>query len=216
MFRWEIATAVAGARLGVHPFDQPDVESAKVAARRLTAAIESTGALPPESPFLAGDGIELFADDANRDELLGATREPSVAAVVAAHLARARPGDYAALLAFLDMSPANEAALESIRGRVAKATGVATTTGFGPRFLHSTGQAHKGGPPSGLFLQFTENVVADLPVPGQRLTFGQVVAAQARGDLQVLAERGRRHLRIHFAGGAAAGWPALGRALGDL
>ena len=92
---------------------------------------------------------------------------------------------------------------------------LATCLGFGPRFLHSTGQAHKGGPPSGLFLQLTENVGSDLAVPGQRLTFGQVVAAQARGDLQVLAERGRRHLRIHFARGAAEGWPALRRALGS-
>lgn len=213
LFRWEMATAVAGSRLGLHPFDQPDVEAAKVAARKLTAAVEATGALPPETPFLAVDGVEFHADERNREALVAAAGGPAAEAVLAAHLARATPGDYFALLAFLDMSVENETALAALRLRVARSARVATTTGFGPRFLHSTGQAHKGGPASGLFLQITERALDDLPVPGQRLTFGQVLSAQARGDLQVLAERGRRHLRLHFTRGAAAGWAVVDRLL---
>ena len=209
LFRWEIATAAAGARLGVHPFDQPDVEAAKIATRRLTAAVEATGELPPETAFLAEAGLELHADEANRAELLDAVDNPTIAGLLGAHFGRARSGDYIALLAFLEMSAENERALAALRGRAATRSGIATTVGFGPRFLHSTGQAHKGGPPSGLFLQITERPVRDLPVPGRRLSFGQVLAAQARGDLEVLAERGRRHLRLHFPDGAAAGWQAL-------
>ena len=216
LFRWEFATAVAGARLGLHPFDQPDVEAAKVAARRVTAAAEATGELPAETPFFSRDGVELYADEANRDALLAAAPEKSPAALFAAHLSRVVPGDYVALLAFLEMGEANEAAVGALRERCEKATGAATSVGFGPRFLHSTGQAHKGGPDSGVFVQLTERPVDDLPVPGQRLTFGQVVAAQARGDLEVLAGRGRRHLRLHFARGAAAGWAALDVALDGL
>jgi transaldolase/glucose-6-phosphate isomerase len=212
-FRWEIATAVAGARLRLHPFDQPDVEAAKIAARRFTVAIEATGQLPGETPFFSEDGVELHADEANREALLAAVEERSLAALVAAHLDRAQAGDYVALLAFLDMDEANETAVAALRESCEVRTGSAVTVGFGPRFLHSTGQAHKGGPASGVFLQLTERPLNDLAVPGQRLTFGQVVQAQALGDLQVLAERGRRHLRIHFARGAAAGWEALERAL---
>jgi glucose-6-phosphate isomerase len=212
-FRWEIATAVAGARLRLHPFDQPDVEAAKVAARRVTAAVEATGQLPGETPFFSAEGVELYADAANQDALVTAVGERSLAALVAAHLDRAAEGDYIALLAFLDMDEANEASVAALRETCEERTGRVVTVGFGPRFLHSTGQAHKGGPASGIFLQLTERPVNDLAVPGQRLTFGQVVLAQALGDLQVLAERGRRHLRIHFARGAAAGWAALERGL---
>jgi transaldolase/glucose-6-phosphate isomerase len=212
-FRWEVATAVAGAYLGLHPFDQPDVEAAKIAARRLTRQVEESGALPPESPFYAEHGVELFADPEEAAALFLASDERSLKGLFAAHLDRARPGDYVALCAFLEMSAENEAALTELRNAIARLTGVATTLGFGPRFLHSTGQAHKGGPPSGLFLQFTDKPAADLQIPGQRLTFGQVIAAQARGDFQVLSERGRRALRIHFAMGAEKG---LKRVLGAI
>lgn len=204
-FRWEFATAVAGAFLGLHPFDQPDVEAAKVAARNLTQKVEESGALPPEAPFYAEHGVELFADPDEAAALFLAADERSLRGLLAAHLDRARPGDYVALCAFLEMSAANKAAMAELRNAVSKVTGVATTIGFGPRFLHSTGQAHKGGPATGLFLQFTDKPTADLPVPGRRLTFGQVVASQARGDLEVLTDRGRRALRIHFAMGAEKG-----------
>jgi transaldolase / glucose-6-phosphate isomerase len=204
-FRWEFATAVAGAHLQLHPFDQPDVEAAKVAARRLTDLVEESGALPPESPFFAEHGIELFAEPDEAAALFVAADERSLRGLLAAHLDRARPGDYVALCAFLEMNPENESAMAGIRSAVSRITGVASTLGFGPRFLHSTGQAHKGGPASGLFLQFTDKPIMDLPVPGRRLSFGQVVAAQARGDFQVLTQRGRRALRIHLAMGAAKG-----------
>ena len=204
-FRWEFATAVAGAFLRLHPFDQPDVEAAKVAARNLTRKVEETGALPPEAPFYAEHGVELFADPDEAAALFLAADERSLRGILAAHLDRARPGDYVALCAFLEMSPENEAAMAELRNVVSKVTGVATTLGFGPRFLHSTGQAHKGGPATGLFLQLTDKPDADLAIPGRNLTFGQVIAAQARGDFEVLTERGRRALRIHLAIGAENG-----------
>jgi transaldolase/glucose-6-phosphate isomerase len=208
-FRWEFATAVAGAFLGLHPFDQPDVEAAKVAARNLTQKVEETGALPPEAPFYAEHGVELFADPDEAAALFLAADERSLRGILAAHLDRARPGDYVALCAFLEMNEANQAAMAEVRKAVSKVTGVASTLGFGPRFLHSTGQAHKGGPATGLFIQFTDKPAADLPVPGRRLTFGQVIASQARGDLEVLTARGRRALRIHFAMGAEKGLKRL-------
>ncbi len=204
-YRWEFATAVAGAYLHLHPFDQPDVEAAKAAARKLTQRVEEGGALPPEAPFYAEHGVELFADPDEAAALFLAADERSLRGILAAHLDRARPGDYVALCAFLEMSAENEAALAELRNAVSKVTGVATTLGFGPRYLHSTGQAHKGGPATGLFCQFTDKPAADLPVPGRRLTFGQVIASQARGDFEVLTERGRRTLRIHLAMGAEKG-----------
>ena len=126
-----------------------------------------------------------------------------------AHFSRIKAGDYAALLAFIEMNAANEAELQHIRHLIRDKKRVATCLGFGPRFLHSTGQAYKGGPNSGVFLQITADDAADLPVPGKKYTFGIVKAAQARGDFQVLAERGRRALRIHLGKDLRAGLTAL-------
>ncbi len=211
MYRWEVATAVAAAVLGVHPFDQPDVESAKVEAKKLTAAIESSGELPAEAPDAIAGDLLFFAD-----ATLAAALSPGIEAaeVLAAHLGRLGAGDYFALLAFLEMSDETEAPLQRMRHRVRDHARVATSLGFGPRFLHSTGQAHKGGPGSGLFLVVTADPREDLAVPGQRLTFGQVIAAQARGDFAVLRTRGRRVLRVHLAGGdPAAGLERLDAAV---
>ena len=204
-YRWEFATAVAGAVMGLHPFDQPDVEAAKVAARKLTQQVEETGALPAETPFFAEHGIELFADPDEAAALFLAADERSLRGILGAHLDRARPGDYVALCAFLEMSPENELVMADLRSAVSRVTGVATTLGFGPRFLHSTGQAHKGGAASGLFLQFTDRPIADLNIPKRQLTFGQVISAQARGDFEVLSQRGRRALRIHLTMGTEKG-----------
>jgi len=213
-FRWEIATAVAGSILGLNPFDQPDVEAAKVAARALTDAYEKSGALPAEKPILEEAGLRLFADPKNARALEASMgRERSLAACLRAHLGRLQEGDYFALLAFVAMSAAHEEMLQAIRHRVRSARKVATCLGFGPRFLHSTGQVHKGGPASGLFLQVTCDEAADLPVPGRRSTFGIVKAAQARGDFQVLAERGRRLLRVHLGPDVRSGLAALGEAV---
>jgi transaldolase/glucose-6-phosphate isomerase len=213
-FRWEMATAVAGALLGIHPFDQPDVEASKTATRKLTAAYEETGRLPEEKPFYAGEGISLFSDEKNAVELgWRAQGAPTLSGYLTAHLDRLQPGDYFALLAYLPMSPENERTLQTIRAQVLEAKRVATCLEFGPRFLHSTGQAYKGGPSSGVFLQITCDDAADLPVPGQKYTFGVVKAAQARGDFEVLVQRGRRALRVHLGPDVAAGLATLRAAL---
>jgi transaldolase/glucose-6-phosphate isomerase len=215
-FRWEMATAVAGAILGVNPFDQPDVEASKVATRALTDAYERTGRLPGEMPSLIVDGIKLFADPANA-AALAAAAEPELEAWLGAHFARLGLGDYAALLAYIPRTQGTIVALQEARLTLRDATRAATCVGFGPRFLHSTGQAYKGGPNSGVFLQITCEDAEDLAVPGQRYSFGIVKAAQARGDFDVLAERGRRALRVHLgrdlAGDLARLVSALRRAM---
>jgi len=210
LFRWEIATAVAGSILGIHPFDQPDVEASKTATRKLTAAFEESGQLPAETPFFTGDGVSLYSDEANVVALASTlTGPPTLAAFLAAHLGRLGRGDYFGLLAYIEMNEAHERSLAAIRDRVLAVKQVATCLEFGPRFLHSTGQAYKGGPNSGVFLQITCDDAADLPVPGQRYTFGVVKAAQARGDFEVLAQRGRRVLRVHLGADVAAGLATL-------
>jgi len=172
-YRWEFATAIAGAVLKVNPFDQPDVEAAKIVTRRLAAEFETTGTLSDDEPPLNKKDIRA---------LLGQLRD----------------GDYFAILAFIEMNQEHRNALESIRGLVRDRRKVATTVGFGPRYLHSTGQAHKGGPNSGVFLVITCDDAGDLPVPGQRYSFGTIKRLQARGDFEVLASRGRRVLRVHL------------------
>jgi transaldolase/glucose-6-phosphate isomerase len=210
-FRWEMATAVAGSILGINPFDQPDVEAQKVKTRELTAAYEKTGSLPDEAPFFTGDGIALFADPANAASLQPAAT--SLADALRAHLGRAAPGDYVALLAYIDRNPAHADALQRMRRMIRDQKHAATCVGFGPRFLHSTGQAYKGGPNTGVFIQITCDAAADTPVPGQAYTFGIVKTAQARGDFDVLAERGRRLVRVHLPADVEAGLKTLGRAL---
>jgi len=210
MFVLEVATAVAGSVLGIHPFDQPDVEASKIATKKITAAYEQTGALPAEQPFWSGDGVKLFGDARNAGELTKAAGAgATLAKLLRAHFARAKPGDYAGFLAYLDMTATHESLLQRMRHEVRDAKRVATVLGFGPRFLHSTGQAYKGGPNSGLFLQVTCDDARDAAVPGAKYGFGVVKAAQARGDFEVLAERGRRALRIHLGSDVAAGLKKL-------
>jgi transaldolase/glucose-6-phosphate isomerase len=211
--RWELATAVAGAIIGINPFDQPDVEAAKVEARKLTDEYERSGALPSETALLEDGGVRLYADARNAAALGGAARGRTLAGFFRAHLERLGAGDYFTLLAYVEMSTAHEAPLQAIRTAVRDAQRVATCLGFGPRFQHSTGQAYKGGPNSGVFLQITADDAADLPVPGHRYTFGVIKAAQARGDLAVLAERGRRALRVHLGADVAGGLATLERAV---
>jgi transaldolase / glucose-6-phosphate isomerase len=210
-FRWEMATAVAGSVLGINPFDQPDVEAQKVKTRELTAAYEKTGKLPPEEPFVTADGIALYGDPENAKALKGAAT--GLSAVLKAHFARGHAGDYVALLAYIERNPAHSEALTRLRRMIRDRTRAATCVGFGPRFLHSTGQAYKGGPNSGVILQITADDAEDLPVPGQRYSFGTVKAAQARGDFDVLAERGRRLLRVHLPADIEAGLKTLTKAI---
>ncbi len=209
-FRWEIATAVAGSVLGINAFNQPDVEASKIATRNLTSAYEKTGSLPDEKPILEDKGVKLFTDEKNAADLAkGAGNDKSLTGYLKAHLNRLHAGDYFALLGYIEMNEPHEHQLQTIRHAVRDKKHVATCLGFGPRFLHSTGQAYKGGPNSGVFLQLTCDDAQDLPVPGQKFTFGIVKAAQARGDFQVLAERGRRALRVHLGADLKSGLNAL-------
>jgi transaldolase/glucose-6-phosphate isomerase len=197
-FRWEFATAVAGSVMGINPFDQPDVESAKIEARKLTDEFEQTGKLPEEEPFYDRDGIKLYSSEKYAQVLTDMVEEPTLGQLLSAHFANVEDGDYFAVLGYIEMNAANEAALQKIRTRVLERRLSATCLGFGPRFLHSTGQAYKGGANNGVFLQITSDDAQDLPVPGQRFTFGVVKSAQSRGDFQVLLDRERRALRVHL------------------
>jgi len=212
-FRWEIATAVAGSVLGIHPFNQPDVEASKIAAKKLTSEYEKTGSLPPETPIFEGDGIRLYADSANTAALASVSKDNTLAGFMRAHLERLGPGDYLALLAYIQMNAEHDTVLQKMRLAVRDRKKVATCVGFGPRFLHSTGQAYKGGPNTGVFLQITCDDANDLPVPGQKYTFGVVKAAQARGDFEVLAERKRRALRVHLGPDVKRGLQTLAEAV---
>ena len=209
-FRWEIATAVAGSIIGINAFNQPDVEASKIETKKLTSQYETTGSLPPESAFFEEKGIKLFADEKNAAALKGGAK---LADVLKTHLSRLGAGDYFAVLGYITMNPANEKTLQTIRHAVRDKKKVATVLGFGPRFLHSTGQAYKGGPNSGVFLQITCDDAKDLPVPGQKYTFGVVKVAQARGDFAVLAERGRRAVRVHLGKNLKSGLATLTKAV---
>ena len=206
-YLWEIATAVAGSVIGINPFDQPDVEASKIETRKLTDAYNQTGSLPAEAPFAEGEGIKLFADPRDQKEL----GHGDVATILKNHFARIETGDYVALLAYIDRTQQATEALTKLRTTIRDDKHVATVVGFGPRFLHSTGQTYKGGPNSGVFLQITADDAKDLPVPGEKYTFSVVKAAQARGDFDVLAERGRRALRVHLGSDVQAGLTKLAK-----
>jgi hypothetical protein len=187
MFRWEFATAMAGKLLGINPFDQPNVQEAK----DRTTAILSGGA-----PRAAG-GEAASVDEEGLIQLL----------------ASIRTGDYFAITAYLDDTPETEAALQSIRLQVRNVKRVATTIGYGPRFLHSTGQLHKGGPATGVFLQIVRTPAAEASIPGKPWGFAQVVAAQAEGDLASLQSRGRRVLRVSVGRDVGEGLHAVAAAV---
>ena len=180
-FRWEMATAVAGAVLGIHPFDQPNVQAAKDMTEGVLGQFESRGELP-----------EMAASGSLRGLL-----------------ADAKPGDYLSIMAYVRQTPEVDKALDALREQVMERHGIATTLGYGPRFLHSTGQLHKGGPSSGLFLQLTADFGQDVSIPGQAFTFGVLADAQAIGDLQALQASQRRVARVHLCSDVPAGILAL-------
>lgn len=212
-FRFEIATAVAGSILGINPFNQPDVEAAKIKTRELTAAFEKTGSLPAEKPVVSSAEADLYTDAHNAAELRKAGANGDLGSWIKAHLSRTGRGDYVALLAYIERDKAFIDALQKMRLDVRDSRHLATCAEFGPRFLHSTGQAYKGGPDSGVFLQITADDAEDLPVPGQKASFGIIKAAQARGDFDVLTERGRRALRVHLKGSLGPALAALDAAI---
>ncbi|MCA1625496.1 MAG: bifunctional transaldolase/phosoglucose isomerase [Acidobacteria bacterium] len=198
-FRWEFATAVAGSIMQINTFNQPDVEAAKIEAKKITEEYEKTGELPEETPFYEENGIKLFTDEKNAKELNKLLEgEKSLSNYLKAHFSRIKKNDYFALLAYIERNTENEEALQRIRHHVFAEKEVATCLGFGPRFLHSTGQAYKGGANNGVILQITSDDAIDFDVPEQKFTFAVVKAAQARGDFQVLLDRNRRALRVHL------------------
>jgi len=211
-FRFEMATAVAGAILGINPFDQPDVEASKIAARQMTDAFERTGSLPAQPPVFEAGEVALFTDAHNAAALRKAGADGTLASWLKAHFARLKEGDYFALLAYIDADDARLQTLQGLRVAVRRRKQVATCLQFGPRFLHSTGQAYKGGPNTGVFLQITANPAPDLAIPGRTASFGVIETAQARGDFHVLAERGRRVLHAHIAQDLDIGLAAIAKA----
>ncbi len=211
-FRFEVATAVAGAVLGINPFDQPDVEASKIATRAMTDAFEKTGSLPLEPPVCAGNGIVLYTDERNAWALRSTGANSTLESWFKAHLARIDNNDYFAMLAYIDATAKRTQALQGLRAFVRDRKQVATALQFGPRFLHSTGQAYKGGPNSGVFLEITADPNPDLDIPGRKASFGIIEAAQARGDFRVLAECGRRVLHAHITGDVDAGLAAIVKA----
>ena len=207
-FHWEIATAIAGFFLGIHPFDQPDVEAAKDLARQMVAAYQQRGALPAPAPDLV-DGLALY----------GPVQGTTLPQALERFLASGGQGAYIALQAHLPPTPETTAALQGLRHQLLTHTGLATTLGFGPRFLHSTGQLHKGDAGRGLFIQLTADSAEDAPIPDEAgtsassITFGVLAQAQALGDRQALLDQGRAVLRIHLGADIAAGLAQLRRAL---
>jgi transaldolase/glucose-6-phosphate isomerase len=189
-FRWEVATAIAGAVLGINAFNQPNVQESKVNTNRLLQGFADQGRLPEESPTLTEGPLSLYLrEDA-----------PTAAAALGRFLGQARPGDYVALLAYLTEEPAVEQALGDLRQALRDNLRRATTVGYGPRYLHSTGQLHKGGPNTGVFFELTAEDAEELPIPGKPYSFKILNRAQALGDLESLRQHGRRVMRVHLRG----------------
>ncbi len=187
-FRWEFATATAGAILGINAFNQPNVQESKDNTNRLLKAVHDQGQLPAEQPALAVNGLEFYFDE----------HAATAVDMLMQFLAQAHAGDYLALMAYIPENSASDDALQNIRSMLQEHLHITTTLGYGPRFLHSTGQFHKGGPNSGLFLQLTADDVEDAPIPDAPYTFGTFEAAQALGDLEALQKHGRRVGRVHL------------------
>ncbi|HVT44241.1 MAG TPA: glucose-6-phosphate isomerase [Thermoanaerobaculia bacterium] len=203
LFIWEFATAVAGALLGINPFDQPNVQESKDNTRRLLEEFKKKGALPEDSPLLVGEGMRFFAADAT------GLRIESPEDLMRSHLERAKPGDYVALTHYIEERDEHDRIIGEMRSAIAATLGVATTSGYGPRFLHSTGQLHKGGTAAGVFLQITRRDENDVAIPGEPFTFGVLKDAQAIGDFESLAARGRRALRVDLEGDTQRGLETL-------
>ncbi|MEA2637174.1 MAG: transaldolase / glucose-6-phosphate isomerase, partial [Chloroflexota bacterium] len=203
-FRWEFATAVAGAHLGIDPFDEPNVKESKDNTRAVLEQFETSGALPDEQAVITDGALRVY----------GNVTGSSAAGALAAHLDTANPGDYVALMAYVTPDDVNHDALQRLRLAIRDSRRLATTLGFGPRFLHSTGQLHKGGPNTGVYIQITADDGADVPIPGEKFTFSILKRAQVAGDLQSLRNHGRRVIRIHIAGDLDAGLASLAGAVG--
>ena len=210
-FLWEMATAFAGWRLGINPFDQPNVQESKDATKALLENYAREGKLPDQAPLASDGQLSVYAGP----EASASPASTSVGEALRAYCGKIKAGDYVALLAYVEETPAIEEALQTIRASVRNATGCATTIGYGPRFLHSTGQLHKGGPDSGVFIQMTAPDQGDLDVPGAPYTFGILKEAQALGDFQSLVAHGRRAIQVDLGAEVVSGLQRLEKLLKD-
>ena len=204
-FVWEFATAIAGWRLGINPFDQPNVQESKDATRELLDYFKEHGQLENQQPIVAADPLTIYAAERTSPK----SRSDSVLDALRAHLAKVEPGDYIAFLDYIEETPEIETTLQSMRISLRDALRCATTTGYGPRFLHSTGQLHKGGPDSGVFIQITAGDQIDLAIPGEPYTFSILKQAQAQGDFRSLSAHRRRAIRVDLGEAALAGLKKL-------
>jgi len=211
-FKWETATALAGASLAIDPFDEPNVQESKDNTARILEAFEISGEMPLGSPRLAESGIELYADGAVR----GSISTLQLTAALRTFFSERRPDDYLAILAYVARDAANGAELDALRATLAERLALPVLLGYGPRYMHSIGQLYKGGPASGMFLLITSEKPEDLPIPGAKYTFGQLEMAQALGDLQSLGRLGKPALRLHLAEAVPAGLTALRRAIDQV
>jgi transaldolase/glucose-6-phosphate isomerase len=212
--RWEVATAIAGAVLRIDPFDEPNVQESKDATRKILQQFESSGTMPTGEPVARDLGIEVYAEaDFWARIVEGSPAHPSLEMVLQRFFTRARPGEYVALLAYLERTAGSEASFALMRRAIRNAHRVPVLQGYGPRYLHSIGQLYKGGPGTGLFLILTAAGETDIPIPGSPYTFGQVETAQALGDAASLTSRGKPLLRLHMTEGKRAGLEALGAAV---
>jgi transaldolase/glucose-6-phosphate isomerase len=209
-FLWEMATAVAGAMLGINAFDQPNVQESKDYTKAHLETFKKEGSLAESTPLRVDGDIQIFADEANQEALKGRS---TLDDLVAAHVTRLQPGDYFAMNAYVERTDAVHEIFGRIRTKIRETKQVATTLGYGPRFLHSTGQLHKGGPNSGVFIQVTCDDGEDLAIPGELYSFGVLKAAQALGDLQSLTSRQRRVMRIHVGSDVIKGLTRLEQAI---
>jgi hypothetical protein len=190
-FRWEFATAIAGASLGIDAFDQPNVQESKDLTKEYLETFKSEGEFASEEPMLTEDGLSVYSVN-------GLSQTSNVEELLRSLLKNVRAGDYVALLAYVQRNPMHEKVLQEIRQTILQSKHVATTIGFGPRFLHSTGQLHKGGDDSGIFIQITAEDKKDVPIPGEPFGFSVLKEAQALGDLSALGNKHRRAVRIHL------------------
>jgi transaldolase / glucose-6-phosphate isomerase len=203
---WEMATAIAGVITGINPFDQPNVQESKDNTVRLLEEFKQNGKLTEQALAVESGGLKVLATPETISQIGGS---PALDQFVAAHLRRAQSGDYVALLAYIQETDEHEQLLQAIRTHLRNALHVATTTGYGPRFLHSTGQLHKGGDDHGVFIQLTADDAQDVPLSGEPFGFSVLKQAQALGDFQSLASRNRRAIRLHLGADIAAGLQTL-------
>jgi glucose-6-phosphate isomerase len=213
-YRWEVATAIAGAVLGINPFDEPNVQESKDNTSAILMEVERTGKAPTGEPRSREDGVDVFASESLWSALTSQTPgHPSLEMLLGRFFALKKPGDYLAILAYLERTAATESAFAQLRREIRDAVRIPVLQGYGPRYLHSIGQLFKGGPETGMFLEITAESQEDLAIPGSRVTFGKLELAQALGDVRSLDARGKPVIRLHINGSVAEGLATISHAV---